>query len=119
MNQKALKLAMEQYKRLSIPGHKEKLLRNIKRHLTKKKKDRELKQQQKKAQHDETVAEYQRAVSGDVMSERSLSPTHSVSSQIYVHQHSHSSFAPPSASEAPNESGQLDEKKETGNVMYI
>ena len=56
---------------------------------------------------DETVAEYQRVVSGDVMSERSPSPTHSVSSQIYMPQHSHNSFAPPSASEAEPE---LDER---------
>merc|ERR1719295_2139595 len=49
-NQEALKVALEQYSKLSIPWQKEKLLKNTKRDLAKKKKDRELKKQQKEAQ---------------------------------------------------------------------
>lgn len=44
---------------------------------------------------DETVSEYHRVVSGDTESERSPSPTHSVSSQIFYPQHNHNTFAPP------------------------
>ena len=49
-NQEALKVAMEQYAKLSIPWKKEKLLKETKRDLAKKKKEREKAREQKEAQ---------------------------------------------------------------------